>query len=342
MRAVVEQQRLLAAGRAELAPLQRVPDRDVERGLARGDRRAADADAALDQRPEHHEEALGRVLDRARVRAVALDGRVAVEQRVAGDADLVEGDPAVVDAVEPELRPAVLDRHARHQLAAGVAQRDEQGVDAARLAAADELREHDRQPAVAGGVADVVLARARRRRVDDELLGGRVVGRGRLERLHVRAVVALAHREAAGELEPRDRGEVALVVAHRAEVQHGAAEQAELDAALHQQARSPKASVSKRGDRAAARRPGRRTRPGSRSRSAPLSPAPPPSPVTCARCSSRGRSVTGALPGSDSHSRTIVADLGLGPVEERAEVVGGGSCSSLRGSAGRAAPPGCR
>ena len=54
----------------------------------------------------------------------------------------------------------------------------------------DEDRGH---PAVAGGVADVVLARGLGGGVDDELAGGRVVGRGGVHRLDVGAVAGLGH-----------------------------------------------------------------------------------------------------------------------------------------------------
>jgi len=48
-------------------------------------------------------------------------------------------------------------------------------------------------------------------------------------------VPGLGHREAARQVELGDAMEVALVVALRAEVQHGAAEEAELHAALDEQ-----------------------------------------------------------------------------------------------------------
>ena len=101
VRAVVHQQRfLLGAGGAELAPLERAADRDRQRHLRRADRRAADADAALDERPEHREEAPRRVLDRAEVGAVLVHLRELVEQVLARDTHLVEPQAAVVDAVE--------------------------------------------------------------------------------------------------------------------------------------------------------------------------------------------------------------------------------------------------
>ena len=202
-------------------------------------------------------------------------------------------------------------------------------MDAARLAAADQLREDDRQPAVAGGVADVVLARARRGRVDDELLRGRVVGRGGLQRLHVRAVVALAHREAAGQLEPRDRGQVALVVAHRPEVQDGAAEQAELDAALHQQAQVAERERLEAGDRAAdVAEPaelGRVAHRGPAAHRQLLRPLRDARAVLVARQVGDGRVAGLGQPVADHR-----ADLRLGPVEQRPERGGAAHASSSR------------
>ena len=84
-------------------------------------------------------------------------------------------------------------------------------MDAVRLAAGDELGEHRGQAPVAGGAADVVLARSGAGGVDDELVGVGVVGRGRAQRLHVRAVPGLGHREAARELGARgSRGRYAV------------------------------------------------------------------------------------------------------------------------------------
>ncbi len=136
---------------------------------------AADADPALDERAEHREEAPVLVLDRAEVDAVLADLRVAVEQVLARDANVVEPDAPVVDAVQAELVAAVLDPDAVADLALLIPQRHEDAVDAALLAAHVELAEDRGHLAVARGVSDVVLAVLVRRRRDHELLGHRVV-----------------------------------------------------------------------------------------------------------------------------------------------------------------------
>ncbi len=185
--------------------------------------------------PEHREEALGRALDVRVVDALLVHGRVAVQQVVARDAHAVEPDPAVVHAVEPELGAAVLDPDAGERLAVLGAQRDEQRVHAALLAADDQLGEHGGHAAVARGVADPRLVRRVLGRVDLELAGLGVVGRRGAQVLDVGAVALLGHREAAGQLQRGDVGQVALVVLLRAEVLDGAAEQAELHAELDEQ-----------------------------------------------------------------------------------------------------------
>src|SRR3954465_1587039 len=81
----------------------RMADGDGERALGRADRRAADAHPPLDERAEHGEEAARGVLDVARVDAIGRHVRVAVEEVLARDADVVEPQAPVVDAVEPEL-----------------------------------------------------------------------------------------------------------------------------------------------------------------------------------------------------------------------------------------------
>ena len=133
----------------------------VEGDLARVDRGTTDRHPALDQRAEHGEEPPVRVLDLTAVVALSIDLGIAVEQRGPRDADLVEDDPSVVDAVQPELGATVGERHAGHRLAVEIADRDQQAVHAMRLAADHQLGEHRRHPAVPGRVADVVLARRR-------------------------------------------------------------------------------------------------------------------------------------------------------------------------------------
>ena len=138
--------------------------------------------------------------------------------------------------LRPSFGPQSSMRMPSERLAGLVAQRHEQRVHAALLALCGQLGEHDRQPAVARGVADVVLARVVVGRVDDELLGLGVIGRRRAERLDVGAVAGLGHGEAAGKVQRGDVAQVALVVGLGAEMEDRAAEQAELHAALDEQA----------------------------------------------------------------------------------------------------------
>ena len=236
MRPVVEQEDLLlGVGATELAAAKGVANRDRQRRLGRADRRAADAHPALDQGAEHREEAPVAVLDLAHVLALGRDLGVAVEQGVALDPDRVEPDLAVVDAVEADLRAVVGDPHAVDDVALLVPQGNEQGVDPLALAADDQLREDRGHPPVAGGVADVVLAVLLARRVDHELPRVGVVGRRGPHLLDVGAVAALAHREAARQLERGDLRQVPLVVLAGAEVEDRAAEEAELHADLDEQ-----------------------------------------------------------------------------------------------------------
>ena len=233
--AVVEEQLLLAAvRRAELATQVGVLDRHREGDLARGDAGAADADPALDQRPEHREEAAVDVLDVGEVAAVLGDVRVAVEHVLAGHPDAVEPQPAVVDAVEPDLGAVVLDPDAVERLPLRVPDRYDERVHALGLPADLQLREDDRAVRVRGGVADVVLAGAVVGSRDHELLALDVVRRVGAERLHVGPVTRLGHREAAQQLAGDEVLEVGVVVVLRAELQDGAAVEPELHADLHQ------------------------------------------------------------------------------------------------------------
>ena len=153
---------------------------------------------------------------------VAVRGHLAVpvQQVLARHPHVVEHDPAVVHAVEAHLAAAVGQGDAGQGVPRLVADGHEHRVHAVALGLAAgrravELHEHRRHAPVARGVADVVLARRLGRRVDDELLGGRVVGRRRVDRLDVGAVTGLGHREAAQQLALDDRAlrELPIVVA---------------------------------------------------------------------------------------------------------------------------------
>ena len=143
--------------------------------------------------------------------------------------------PSVVDPVESELRPTVLDAHLCQRLPALVTDRHHEGVHSVPVAAEDQLREDNGRAPVPRSVADVVLASGLRRRVDDELVSRRVVRGGRLEIVHVRAMARLGHREAAEEPSGDQVAQVQLVVALRPQMQDRAAEEPELHARLDQQ-----------------------------------------------------------------------------------------------------------
>jgi hypothetical protein len=137
--------------------------------------------------------------------------------------------------LRPIFSPSSSIFHAGDQPAVLVAEGHDKGMDAVFLVADDQLGEHRSDPAVARGIADVLLVRPRRRGVDHELLRIGVIGRGRLKLPYVGAVRALGHREAAGQLERGGRLQVSLVMATGPQLMDRAAPQAELDAELDQQ-----------------------------------------------------------------------------------------------------------
>ena len=249
--AVVEEHLLLVGRRRlELAAAHGVAGGDGQRDLRRVDPGAADADAPLHEGAEHREEALVGVVDRREVAALGGDLRELVEQRGARHPHPVEPDAPVVDAVEAHLGSAVLDAYAVDDLPAG-ADRDDEGVHAVPLAVDLELGEHRGELGVGGGVADVVLAARVVGSRDDELLGRGVVRRDGAEGLHVGAVAALGHREAAHRATGHEVGEVRVVVGLRAELEDRAAEEAELHADLHQHRQVAHGEGLEGGDRGA-------------------------------------------------------------------------------------------
>ena len=195
---VQQQDLVVGVRRAELPSRFGVAHRDGQRGLGGAERPARDADPTLDKRADHREEAPRPVLDRAVIRAVRVDVGVAVEQRPPWHANAVERQAAVVDAIEAGLVPAVGDRDALARRAVLGPDRHDECVDAVGLTGGHELCEDDRHAAVRGCVADVVLARVLVGGRDHERVGVRVIGRRRPDRLDVRAVPRLRHREAAG------------------------------------------------------------------------------------------------------------------------------------------------
>jgi hypothetical protein len=241
----------LGPGRAELPAGGAVAQRDLQGDLGGGAGRTTHADPAAHQGAEHGEEPPGGVLDGGGVRAVRRHLGVAVEQGVARHGDVVEGQPPVVHPVEPGLGTVVGDGHPVAVPAVRVADGHQPGVHPVGPPAADQLGEHHRQPAVAGGVADVVLARAIVRGVQVEGLGGRVVGRGGAQVLHVGAVAGLGHGEAARHGHRDDVGDERGVVALGAQRLHGPAEQTPLHARLHHQGQVGEGQHLDGGDRPA-------------------------------------------------------------------------------------------
>ncbi len=177
----------------------------------------ADGDATADEGADGGEEPRGRVGNFRRVGAVGGNLGETVEHLDAGDLDVVEPQPAVVHAVHAELLAVVLDADAWQRVAQVVADGDHEGVDAVALAGRFQLGENGGDLAVDGGVADVVLAGGKRRRMEVEGLRGRVVGGGCFQAGDVRAVADLGHGEAAREVEAGGGGKVSLVVIIRAQ-----------------------------------------------------------------------------------------------------------------------------
>ena len=248
---VVQDHHLFAVRLRELPTRLGIPNRQRQSPLRRAPGTPADAHAPADQRPEHREEAPRVALDRAGVRAVHGHVAEAVEQRLPRNANVVERQAAVVDAVEPGLGTAVLDGDAGRRRSALVADRHHERVNAPRLAARDELREHHRRVPVARGVADVLLHGAAIRGVHDELGAVRVVRRGGPQMLDVRTMTVLGHREAAEQLQVLDPAQVPLMVPPGAQQLHGTAEQPPLHPGLDHERQVAEAEHLERHDRTA-------------------------------------------------------------------------------------------
>ena len=229
---VVEQHDLAVAGAVgELSTLGGVADGDGQGELAGDGCGTIQRDPALHESSHHGEEAAAGARDRGAVHAVLVDVAVAVEQVGARNANAREVQTPVVDAVEAALEavvfaadtgeevPAVTDRHIE-RMHTVVHTRD------------DQLREHHRRLAVLRGIAQVVLPGVAKRRVDDELVGGRVVGGGGADGGDIRTVSALGHREGAGRRQAHDRGQELLVRALGAEVHDRGTEEPPLHAGL--------------------------------------------------------------------------------------------------------------
>jgi len=86
-----------------------VPDCDGQCDLRDRDTGTADRDPALDQGPDHGEETARRTFNRRGVITGRGHGAVAVEEVESWDPDLIEIQPAVVDAVQTEFVTTVLE-----------------------------------------------------------------------------------------------------------------------------------------------------------------------------------------------------------------------------------------
>ena len=259
----VVQDRDLGSGRgAELTAPGGVAHRDHEGLLRHGLRSRRDADPARDEGAQHGEEAAAGAGDGTVVAALGTHLGEAVQKRVSRHPHPVEPDAAVVDPVQPFLRPAVLNAHAGKDPAAGVPDGDQEGVDAVVveggggrggcgglagmvvrfqrgvIAAARHAQpgEDGGHAAVQRGVADVVLAGVVVRGGDHELGGRGVVGGGCAEVADVGAVTGLGHGVASGKFQRGDPGQVAAVVLLGPELGDAATEEPELHAVLDQHA----------------------------------------------------------------------------------------------------------
>ena len=89
-------------------------------------------------------EAAGIVRQRAGVHAVPTDIGEAIQETSARNADVCEGNPSIIDAVEAHFNTAVANGHPGKDLAELVSQRNQERVNAMVATFGDELGEHDR------------------------------------------------------------------------------------------------------------------------------------------------------------------------------------------------------
>ncbi len=108
-------------------------------------------------------------------------------------------------------------------------------MNAASLPAQQKLREHHGDLPMERGVANVVLARRAMGSLQHEVAGGRVVGGGGFERLHVRSVPRFGHREATRQVEPAGGAQIFPVMRLGAQLLNGAGKKSELHAELDQE-----------------------------------------------------------------------------------------------------------
>ena len=106
-----------------------------------------------------------------------------------GDPNLVKTNRPIVDAIAADLVTHIPDGNTRHHLELLVANSDEKAMNAFVFAMDDESGEDNAVMRVDGSVGDPILSCGGIRRVNNELIGLSIVGRGGL---HFDCVVAVA------------------------------------------------------------------------------------------------------------------------------------------------------
>ena len=135
---------------------------------------------------------------------------------MARHAHMVEGEPAVVYAVQSHLLADVFNRYARCRIALRIANRRDKRMHTVRRAVNDQLRKDRRQPAVARSVADIIFAGVRVWRVNDKLLSGCIVVRRGLQVAHIGAMTSFGHSKGAHDAHCRNLSQVAPMMIFRA------------------------------------------------------------------------------------------------------------------------------
>src|SRR5699024_880506 len=208
----------------ELTALQRITPRDAQRDLGSCAGRTADAHPASHQRGQHREEPLIDVLDRRGVLTVFIDVGATVEQVFARDANLVERQTYVIDAVEAALIPTMGNGDAGQRMSVVVADRHDKTMHPVALAAGDQLREHRGHVPVTGRIADVVFTGRGSWRMDHEFVRVRIERRGGLQALNIAAVPGFGHGETPASAQPDEIVYVGAMMSLRAQIRDGAAE----------------------------------------------------------------------------------------------------------------------
>src|SRR5690606_26086939 len=99
--AVVKEHDLLAVGAVELAALSAIRHGNLQGKSGCPRRGTIERDASLDEGAEHREESASGAVNRTRVGSVSGDVPILVQQVRPRNADMIEAESAVVDAVQP-------------------------------------------------------------------------------------------------------------------------------------------------------------------------------------------------------------------------------------------------